>query len=156
MASWHGKLFQTAHYFWKNLRAFAFYNRTIFEIFFVLLYASEQAVLIWLVSEYPGREEMGLIIPLFALIVLTTFSLHKLVMESRIKQLEEDVHSLQQEKFSLTVKANEAKEIFQEIYNELSQERMAGIALSDKSPEELRKVAENLNKPKLSKNKRGG
>ena len=55
---------------------------------------------------------------LFAIIVLTTFALHKLVMESRIKLLEQEVHQLQQEKLLLESYAKEAKNEFSQIFHE--------------------------------------
>lgn len=81
--------------FWKELRDFAYQNRTIFELLFILIYAIEQITLILLIEWYP--ELRTIIISLFAVFVLTTFSLHKLVMESRIKKLESEVSELQTE-----------------------------------------------------------
>ncbi len=54
-------------------------------------------------------EELGFIISLFAIIVLTTFALHKLVMESRIKLLEQEVSTLQHEKFELESYINQVR-----------------------------------------------
>lgn len=78
---------------WKDIRVFAFRNRTIFEALFILLYALEQVALVLLT--YADPYDIGLIVSVFALAVLTTFSLHKLVMESRIKWLEAEVSGLQ-------------------------------------------------------------
>src|SRR3989338_11458723 len=75
--------------FWKGLRSFAFSNRTIFEFIFLLIYTFEQMLLILFTSTVTKPEELSLIISLFAVIVLTTFSLHKMVMDSRIRILEE-------------------------------------------------------------------
>ena len=47
MVSWHGYLFYQISRFWENLRRFAFDNRTIFEIIFILIYTFEQGLLIW-------------------------------------------------------------------------------------------------------------
>ena len=47
MVSWHGISFRYIERFWANLRKFAYYNRTIFEIGFVFLYSFEQILLVW-------------------------------------------------------------------------------------------------------------
>lgn len=90
-----GKL-TVAHYIfsrigecWKELRFFAFKNRTIFEIFFLLLYTLEQAFLIYIASHNKLTSE---IVSYFALIVLLTFGFHRILMESRIRILESDYH----------------------------------------------------------------
>lgn len=83
-------LFQEIHNFWQNFRKFSYYNRTIFEILFIFIYALEQAGLIWFT--YNNPENLPFIVSIFAIIVLTTFSLHKILMESRIKLLEENLH----------------------------------------------------------------
>ena len=77
---------------WKELRYFAFYNGTIFEIFFLLLYTFEQVLLIYVLS-------LGIWSPLniagyFAIAVLFTFALQKIVMQSRIRLLEDKVSRL--------------------------------------------------------------
>jgi hypothetical protein len=80
---------------WQNLRLFAYRNRTIFEALFIIVYTLEQAALIFLT--YYAPENITLSVSVFALAVLTTFSVHKLVMESRIKLLEGDVAALHTE-----------------------------------------------------------
>ena len=104
MASWFGRTLQATENQWSNIRCFTYKNRTIFEVFFIFLYTIEQAALILLVHVF--KEYLTLIISLFALIVLTTFSFHKLVMESRIKILEDDLTGLYFEKQRIE---NEAK-----------------------------------------------
>jgi len=91
MTSWHGFLFRETSLFWKNLRTFAFENRTVFEIFFILLYSIEQFLLILFSYKAKNAHELGFIISIFAIIVLATFAVHKLLMESRIKYLENKV-----------------------------------------------------------------
>ncbi len=89
--SLHGLIFKKLELFWKNLRIFAFENKTIFEVFFIFLYSFEQILLIWVSYKAKNIPELGFFISLFAVIVLATFSLHKLLMESRIKYLENKV-----------------------------------------------------------------
>lgn len=84
MVTWHGIIFVGMGKFWENLRRFAYYNRTVFEIMFIFLYALEQFGLVWFAFNIENLQLLGFIVSIFALIVLTTFSLHKLVMESRI------------------------------------------------------------------------
>lgn len=100
MSQYSSRSLQCIDTAWKDIRLFAFRNRTIFEAFFIILYAFEQAALIWLT--YIDPQDIGLIISVFALAVLTTFSLHKLVMESRIKWLETEVSGLQADMSVLT------------------------------------------------------
>jgi len=78
---------------WSQLREFAYANKTLFEIGFIVVYAGEQATLILLTEFFP--EYSTLTISLFALVVLTTFSFHKLLMESRIRLLEKHVQVIE-------------------------------------------------------------
>ncbi len=115
MASWHGVLFSEFDYFWRNLREFSYRNRTIFEVSFIIVYTLEQALLVWLTFTATNLEELGLIVSLFALIVLTTFTFHKLVMESRIGLLEKEINTLHQDKNYLEGKMKQMKEVGEEM-----------------------------------------
>ena len=84
--------------FWDKLRLFAFSNRTIFEIFFIMLYSFEQLLLVIITADIKNLQELTVIISIFVIIVLTTFSLHKVLMDSRIKLLEKDVNMLHTQK----------------------------------------------------------
>jgi hypothetical protein len=138
MTSVFGKSLLRAEHCWANLRLFAFNNRTVFEVFFILLYAGEQAALI--ILTYFLKEHMPLIISLFAIMVLSTFALHKLVMESRIKILEGEVTELNSEMDSVTAEA----ERLNERYNQI-------VKLYEMvSPKSLNKNTPN------NKNKKGG
>lgn len=119
MITWHGIIFKEIGFFWKNLRRFAFYNRTIFELFFIFLYVIEQIILVWLAFHVKSIEELGLIISIFAIIVLTTFALHKLLMESRIKVLENEVKELQMKKFLFEEELSNIKEISHDLYEKV-------------------------------------
>lgn len=81
---------------WRNIRNFAFNNRTIFEILFIILYSLSQILLILFVELYP--QKISFTLSVFAILVLSVFALHKLLMESRIKVLEGQVTDLQKEK----------------------------------------------------------
>jgi len=94
MASWHGLLLAEIERFWKNIRFFSYHNRTILEIIFILLYTAEQAALLWFTFHVHDARLLSFIVSIFALAVLATFAFHKLLMESRIRILEEDMHSL--------------------------------------------------------------
>lgn len=117
MTTWHGILFGSGERLWSNLRKFAYNNRTVFEILFVLIYALEQVFLIWLTFKSNSLVELSYIISVFAVIVLTTFSLHKLLMESRIKCLEKEVNELQQSKSELEHEVKEAKGKYNELFD---------------------------------------
>ena len=110
MVSWHGFLIKSIDSFWKNIRHFSYYNRSFIEMVFVFLYAFEQITLVYLVFHSRTITELGFIVSIFAIIVLTTFSIHKLVMESRIRILETQVRDLQEERQMMEVRAKEIDE----------------------------------------------
>jgi hypothetical protein len=85
-------LLQLLDDFWHELGLFAFRNRTFFEVLFVCLYALEQIILILLIWFFPAYNTVS--VSLFAVIVLSTFSAQKVVMEARIKLQEERLQSL--------------------------------------------------------------
>ena len=101
MKSWHGILLKESEIFWSNLRTFAYFNRTIFEILFILIYTIEQIILIVLTFNAQDITELSYIISIFAVIVLTTFSFHKIIMESRIKFIENEINALKSSKKEL-------------------------------------------------------
>ena len=105
MMSFHGRFFFQLSMIWRNLRTFAFEHRTIFEVFFIFLYTIEQAVLVWLTYVITDPFQLVFVISMFALIVLSTFAFHKLVMESRIRLLENELNALSIDKSLLQVKA---------------------------------------------------
>ena len=77
---------------------------------------------IWYTFNSNSLEDWGYIISMFAVIVLTTFALHKLLMESRIRVLEDEVKELQLKKFSLESSAKEINDKHKELVdNYLSQ-----------------------------------
>ena len=85
---------------WKKIQKF-FHdeNYTYFEILFISFYFLEQAVFIALSYFYP--EYNRLLVGFFALLVLTTVSLNKIMMESRNRKLSEYVNEYFS-KFKLT------------------------------------------------------
>lgn len=108
MISWHGLLMFELQKFWFNLRTFAFRNKTIFEMLFLSIYLFEQVLLVGFTFYWGNNSKMlSLTVSVFALIVLTTFSLHKMVMESRISILEDQINELIFEKLKLISKNNE-------------------------------------------------
>jgi hypothetical protein len=115
MVTWHGRLCELGEKFWNNLRQFAFHNRTIFEIFFIMVYAAEQAGLVWLTFRISHPENLALVVSMFAIIVLTTFALHKLIMESRIKVLEQEIAGAIEDKNALELKNRTLKEKYDEL-----------------------------------------
>lgn len=109
-------LFEWTDKFWLNLRRFSYRNRSAMEVAFIFLYAFEQILLIGFTYTASSIIELGFIVSLFAIIVLTTFALHKLVMESRIKLLEQEVNILQQKKLSLELSAQVARNKYSKLF----------------------------------------
>ena len=118
MTSSLGKIFWTIQKHLINIRRFAFYNSTFFEILFIFLYAIEQIFLIYFTFKSKDIKDLGFIVSVFAVIVLTTFALHKLLMVSRIKILESEVKKLQLKKFSLETIIKIIKEEYSNIFSE--------------------------------------
>ncbi|GEM_PF-5993181 len=99
------RLFNYLNKNWAELRLFAFYNRTIFELFFLIIYTFEQGILIYL-TQLNGIDANT--VSYFSLIVLFTFGVHKIIMESRMKLLEERMNEFKKE---YTIVKQESKEI---------------------------------------------
>lgn len=138
MVSWHGLIFKSTSRFWKNVRIFAFFNRTMFEIAFVALYSLEQAFLVWYTYRSKDIVELGFVISMFAIIVLTTFALQKLVMESRIKHLESDVQNLIMEKRALESKTRYIIEKYEEAIMGVSHQTSKNLNTQEHSPDKKR------------------
>ena len=63
---------------------------------------------------------LTLVISVFALIVLTTFALHKLLMDSRINYLEDKLEDLRKEKFSLELEVKYIQNEYFDLLDNLS------------------------------------
>ena len=87
-----GNLLEKLEILWKNVRIFAYRNRSIFELIFIFIYAFEQMIMIILIFYYPSYA--GLVLSNYSIALLTTFAVHKLIMDSRIKILEEKITNL--------------------------------------------------------------
>lgn len=103
---------------WNQIRLFAFNNRTIFELLFLSLYTIEQLVLIWIVSSrnLQGQQLLNWV-SYFALIVLFTFGLHKLIMESRIKLLEQEITNMGMQYWLARHKSKELSDVYNRLRN---------------------------------------
>ncbi len=66
-------------------------------------------MLIWLTFTAKSVGELNLIVSLFALVVITTFAFHKLIMESRIGLLEKEISILHQDKSYLEGKMKQMR-----------------------------------------------
>ncbi len=98
MTTWFQKFFSYVGLLSAETKKFIFNHPLLFEFVFFMLYTIEQAVLIWYVET---RGATTGIIGYFSLIVLATFGLHKLVIESRLRVLEDQVNVLKREKNTL-------------------------------------------------------
>ena len=123
MTSWHGFLFreselflENSSIFWKKFRIFACENKTIFELFFIFLYFLEQVLLIIFSYSAKSLVQLSFIVSIFALIVLSTFSIHKVLMESRIKYLEKELTESIREKQLLEKKTKTISEAYNNLF----------------------------------------
>ena len=107
MRTTHGTFFEYLERFWFNLRMFCYNNSSILEIMFIFMYAIEQVLLVWFTFTIRNADQLAFIVALFAIIVLTTFALQKLIMESRIKLLETDLNDAVFEKLMLESKTRD-------------------------------------------------
>ena len=78
------------------LRKFVLENDGFFSIFFIALFAAEQVLLIWLIYKFNNNPSiLTLIVSIFALVVITTASLQKFLLETKRKYEKETKDSLQ-------------------------------------------------------------
>ncbi|MDP7115720.1 MAG: hypothetical protein QF632_00955 [Candidatus Woesearchaeota archaeon] len=78
---------------WKNFRIFAYRNRSAFELIFILIYTIEQVCLVLLTYYFP--QFLFLVISNYSILLLSTFAIHKIVMESRINILERNLNHIE-------------------------------------------------------------
>src|SRR3989344_4179691 len=80
---------------WNSLRDFCLGYRSLVEFAFICRYAVEQLILLALSYRANTAPQIAFIVSVFAVVILTTFAVHKLVMESRIRNLEEQLTHIQ-------------------------------------------------------------
>jgi len=86
--SWNGKIFFFIDRIWKNFRCFYHNNYTLFDILFLILYLLEQLFLIYFLYLYPNYP--SLIASIFAIVVITTVSIQKIMLDSKNKAVKEE------------------------------------------------------------------
>jgi len=85
-----GKLFWFFEKNWQNFRKFFHRNDTLFDIVFLLIYFIEQLLLVYFILIFRENLEYLPYIPtFFALMLLTTVGIHRLVMESKNRFISE-------------------------------------------------------------------
>ena len=92
------------------MRTFSYRNRSFVEFIFIVTYTLEQIVLLLFTFTIRNINQLNFIISLFALIVITTFSVQKLALESRVRLLEKEVTDLQKEKSLMESSYNTVRE----------------------------------------------
>ena len=78
----------------EKTRMFFFKNASFTDGIFLCIYSSEQLLLVIFSNISIFQVHLGLLISIFAIIVLGTSALEKIFMKSRIQILEEKLHSL--------------------------------------------------------------
>lgn len=85
-----GILFKYFEKNWQNFRIFFHRNDTLFDISFLLIYFIEQLLLVYFILIFRENLDYLPYIPtFFALMLLTTVGIHRLVMESRNRFIRE-------------------------------------------------------------------
>ncbi len=80
--------------FWDDLRELCYHYGTLIETGFIILYAFEQYLLINYTRNAHSVEEISYVISVFVIIVLTTFTIEKVVLFSRFKFLKAAMNGL--------------------------------------------------------------
>ena len=75
---------------WDSIRDYAFYNKTLVETAFLAIYALEQLLLVYFLNKTGSM----VVVSYFSIIVISTFSIHKIFMESRMKIMENEINKL--------------------------------------------------------------
>lgn len=115
--TWHGKRFLAISRFWFNLRRFCFENDSLTEIIFSVVYALEQIGLIWSIFYVKTPEGRGFIISIYIVVILTTFALQKVAMQSRINVQEEKIQELNKYVYHMTLEAEKMQERHETVVN---------------------------------------
>ena len=92
--NYFAKLLKNIDLNWLSLRNFFYDHKTLFDIFFLIIYTFEQIFLFLLILI--DANNASLYSGVFALVVITTISLEKICMESRysyFKKLRSDAYS---------------------------------------------------------------
>lgn len=121
MTSIHGKIFKQIDKFLFNFKQFCFENHELVELFFIIVYALEQVLLIWGTIKWGHSDFLISFISLFVVLILTTFAIQKLAMTSRMSVLEDDVQALVEDK----IRTEEALKIMTEKYRALYEDFVA-------------------------------
>lgn len=79
---------------WENVRELCYHYGTLIEVGFILLYAVEQYLLIRYTRNAHSVEEISYIISVFVIIVLTTFTIEKVILFYRFKFLKAAMNEL--------------------------------------------------------------
>jgi len=77
---------------WQNFRSPYHRNYSLFDILFLLLYFLEQFFLIYSLAKYPSK--FPFIVGIFALLVITTVSIQKTMLDSKNKAIKESYMEL--------------------------------------------------------------
>ena len=81
----------------NNLRSFLHQNSGVFTLFFIFLFFVEQILLLLFVSYLKVDSKAQLLIGIFALIVLTTATIEKFILEKKYQYLVSEVSKVSYE-----------------------------------------------------------
>lgn len=87
---------------------FFYAHKTIFEIFFWLVYFLEQLTIVFLIHLFP--QSAALISSLFAILIISTISFEKICMESRYNKLNSEINVYQENIREISTEYNRFKD----------------------------------------------
>ena len=83
----NGKVFYLLERLYQNSRKFYHRNYSLFDILFLLLYFLEQIFLIYFLFKFSSY--VSEIVSIFAIVVITTISIQKTILDSKNKEIKE-------------------------------------------------------------------
>ena len=116
MISWHGKIFYkldrfgvNLKNFWERFRSFFYSHKTLFDLIFLTIYSLEQLALLSLILILPKHASIS--VGIFIIIFLFTIGVERITMESRTKDMKENLEEMKIMYSELEGAVNEQKTI---------------------------------------------
>jgi len=107
-------------YFCSNLRVLAFNHNSVFEFLFLFIYTLEQILLVFFTYLFANSSQILVFsISIMAVLILSTFALHKMTIHSRMKLLEKQLADAMNDKYAMEKRVKESQERIQRKIEEI-------------------------------------